>query len=296
MNSILHSIKSMWGMMRKILEQYRAYYLPGLITFLVFFGISNVLNFSFSYMGNTNPEVAKAILVNFWGTILLQILKVLIAYGVIGALLGALVFCAVIEAGQTFHRSPGRRTAAGFTVGILVFSTMLQFCEKIIINPQLYVENFASHSWLFLSFQMFLTDNIHPLVFSVPLYIIMLLVVCFALKPVALREVKALFTRIISFRFRWYAAGVICVMIIFMVLYQQRVIFYEEDRRPNILILSSDAVRSDHFSANGYSRSTTPNIDRVINCSLQFRGVMTAVPRTFPSWVSILTSQYPLSH
>ncbi|HQP47184.1 MAG TPA: sulfatase-like hydrolase/transferase, partial [Spirochaetota bacterium] len=296
MNSILHSTKSLWGMMRKILGQYRAHYLPGLITFLVFFGISNVLNFSFSYMGNTNPEVAKAILVNFWGTIILQILKVLIAYGVIGALLGVLVFRAVIEAGRTFHRSPGYRTAAGFTVGILVFSTMLQFCEKIIINPQLYVENFASHSWLFLSFQMFLTDNIHPLVFSVPLYIIMLLVVCFALKPVALREVKALFTRIISFRFRWYAAGVICVMIIFMVLYQQRVIFYEEDRRPNILILSSDAVRSDHFSANGYSRSTTPNIDRVINRSLQFRGVMTAVPRTFPSWVSILTSQYPLSH
>ena len=33
--------------------------------------------------------------------------------------------------------------------------------------------------------------------------------------------------------------------------------------RPDIVILMVDALRADHLGVNGYSRSTTPNIDRL---------------------------------
>ncbi len=297
MRIFIRLAQSLWGTMKKFLAEQKVYYLPGMLTFLVFFVISNALNFSISYMGNTNPEVAKAIIANFWGTILLQVVKVIIVYCCIGAVLGAVVYRALLEAGRTFHVRISRRGAAGATVGILVFSAMVLFFEKIIINPQLYVENFASHSSLFSSFQMFLTDTVHPLFFSVPLYILALSVIGFAVKSViTIDALKRLPKRMLSFRYAWIGAGVLVVIVIISVLYQQRVIFYESGRGPNILILSSDALRPDHFSANGYSRGTTPNIDRILKRSLQYRGVMTAVPRTFPSWVSILTSQYPLSH
>jgi arylsulfatase A-like enzyme len=59
-----------------------------------------------------------------------------------------------------------------------------------------------------------------------------------------------------------------------------------------VLILASDALRPDHFTGYGYSRNTTPNIDKLINEGISFRNAFIEVPRTFPSWVSILTGRF----
>ena len=65
---------------------------------------------------------------------------------------------------------------------------------------------------------------------------------------------------------------------------------------PNILILGSDALRPDHFSGYGYFRDTTPSIDRLIRNGVSFTSAYIEVPRTFPSWVSILTGQFSATH
>ena len=33
--------------------------------------------------------------------------------------------------------------------------------------------------------------------------------------------------------------------------------------RPNVVLVVTDALRSDHMSANGYGRSVTPNLDQL---------------------------------
>ncbi|ADO74269.1 Arylsulfatase [Stigmatella aurantiaca DW4/3-1] len=66
--------------------------------------------------------------------------------------------------------------------------------------------------------------------------------------------------------------------------------------RPNLLILAADGLRPDHFSGNGYARPTTPHMDRLMHEGTQFRETVVQVPRTGPSWATILTSQWAGEH
>jgi hypothetical protein len=66
--------------------------------------------------------------------------------------------------------------------------------------------------------------------------------------------------------------------------------------KPNIFIIGVDSLRPDHISYLGYSRLTTPNIDDFLKNSIVFPQTITPLGRTFPSWVSLLTGQYPKSN
>ena len=65
--------------------------------------------------------------------------------------------------------------------------------------------------------------------------------------------------------------------------------------KPNVFIIGVDSLRPDHISYLGYPRLTTPNIDDFLRNSIVFPEAMTPLGRTFPSWVSVLTGQYPKS-
>ncbi|MBI5375553.1 MAG: sulfatase [Candidatus Schekmanbacteria bacterium] len=64
----------------------------------------------------------------------------------------------------------------------------------------------------------------------------------------------------------------------------------------NIILISIDTLRDDHLGCYGYSRNTTPNIDRLAGKSIIFKNVFAAAPWTLPSHVSIMTSLYPSLH
>jgi arylsulfatase A-like enzyme len=65
---------------------------------------------------------------------------------------------------------------------------------------------------------------------------------------------------------------------------------------PNLLILAADGLRPDHLSGNGYARPTSPNIDRLMREGTQFEDTVVQVPRTAPSWATLLTSQWAGEH
>ncbi|RKH53341.1 sulfatase family protein, partial [Corallococcus llansteffanensis] len=67
-------------------------------------------------------------------------------------------------------------------------------------------------------------------------------------------------------------------------------------QRPNLLILASDGLRPDHLSGNGYPRATSPNIDRLMDEGTRFSDTVVQVPRTAPSWTTLLTSQWAGEH
>jgi len=64
----------------------------------------------------------------------------------------------------------------------------------------------------------------------------------------------------------------------------------------NVLIVVMDTVRADHFSALGYSRSTTPNLDRLASQGVLFENAMSTSSWTLPAHASLLTGRYPFEH
>lgn len=64
-------------------------------------------------------------------------------------------------------------------------------------------------------------------------------------------------------------------------------------RRPNILIISIDALRPDHLGCNGYQRPTSPRIDAFAAQSVVFERVIAQSSRSIRSIPAVFTGRYP---
>lgn len=67
-------------------------------------------------------------------------------------------------------------------------------------------------------------------------------------------------------------------------------------RPPNILLISIDTARADHFSAYGYERDTTPVLAALAREGALFESAFAPSATTAPSHASLFTSAYPLAH
>jgi hypothetical protein len=65
--------------------------------------------------------------------------------------------------------------------------------------------------------------------------------------------------------------------------------------RPHIILIGLDSLRPDYLSYGGKKGKglATPHIDQFIKTGVVFTDAYTPLARTFPAWVSILTSKYP---
>lgn len=64
----------------------------------------------------------------------------------------------------------------------------------------------------------------------------------------------------------------------------------------NILLITLDTVRADHLSSFGYSRPTTPNIDRIAREGVLFDKAFATASWTLPSHASIMTGRCLYEH
>ncbi len=65
---------------------------------------------------------------------------------------------------------------------------------------------------------------------------------------------------------------------------------------PNIVLVTVDTLRVDRVSAYGYERSTTPNVDALLNAGARFSQARVPEPLTAPAMGSMLTSLHPHEH
>ena len=65
---------------------------------------------------------------------------------------------------------------------------------------------------------------------------------------------------------------------------------------PSVLVIVIDTLRADHLSGYGYSRSTSPNIDRMAEQGTLFENAISASSWSLPSHVSLLTGLYQFQH
>jgi arylsulfatase A-like enzyme len=66
--------------------------------------------------------------------------------------------------------------------------------------------------------------------------------------------------------------------------------------KPNVLLVTIETLRSDHVGIYGYSRNTTPNLDRLARQGAWFRTAVAQAPFTLPSIASLMTGRTPPSH
>ncbi|MGH9360231.1 MAG: sulfatase, partial [Terriglobia bacterium] len=64
-------------------------------------------------------------------------------------------------------------------------------------------------------------------------------------------------------------------------------------RSPNIALIVLDTVRADHLSCYGYSRPTTPNLDRLAARGVRFENAIAPSSWTLPSLAAIFTGLLP---
>ena len=66
--------------------------------------------------------------------------------------------------------------------------------------------------------------------------------------------------------------------------------------KPNVLLIVADTLRADHLGSYGYSRSTSPNIDRLAQEGVVFDSAIAPSSWTQPTHASILTGLYTYQH
>ena len=287
---------------RKFLARTSPAWFPGVLAGTFLFLYALIVNMSLSYMGNTSKGVMEIILANYKSLIGFFFLKILLTYLVIGAAVSSIVYL-VISVTKPGKLSFKKIILLNTCITLTLF--LLQFCKHCIQYPQLYIDTFYNKNPVFHSIQEFMTNNLSPAFFGV----IQLIIIAAGIILVTIH----VFNRII-FRFPLLfpalririspslkRGGLVSIPVALLLIIIISMVFFlhgeqREQQNPNIIILASDALRPDHFSGFGYERPTTPSINRLIENGTSVDGVYTTVPRTFPAWVSILTSQYPVQH
>ena len=65
---------------------------------------------------------------------------------------------------------------------------------------------------------------------------------------------------------------------------------------PNILFIVMDTTRADHLSCYGYSRETSPYLDRIAGEGALFKKAISTSGWTLPAHISMFTGLYPYEH
>jgi arylsulfatase A-like enzyme len=70
----------------------------------------------------------------------------------------------------------------------------------------------------------------------------------------------------------------------------------DDESRPNVILLTIDALRADHLSLNGYERDTAPTLTRLAQEGANFPQACSQATITVRSMASLFTSLYPQMH
>ncbi len=64
----------------------------------------------------------------------------------------------------------------------------------------------------------------------------------------------------------------------------------------NVLLVTFDTTRADHFGCYGSAGARTPNVDALAAEGVRFARAFSAIPLTTPSHSTIMTGKYPIAH
>lgn len=252
----------------------------GLLVFIALYTLCALLNMKLGYQGNESAALQDRVWNEFRGVVLGQVGRLILAYTVLGMALGAWM-----GAGLWALRVSRRSVFWGSALACLATEIPWVLADMA-HHPHLYAATlYERAAWT--KALLLAMSGTSPTPWRVA-----------ALLTVAWVPLAVLFSGGLRPR-RWVWAPPALVSLLMLGYAGWR---YQEPPaprtgpRPNLLILASDGLRPDHFSGNGYARPTTPHIDALMREGSQFRETVVQVPRTGPSWATLLTSQWAGEH
>lgn len=69
-----------------------------------------------------------------------------------------------------------------------------------------------------------------------------------------------------------------------------------KEEKKNVVLIGIDALRADHLGCYGYGKATSPNIDNLQKKGITFENAFSCFNSTDPSFTTILSGKYPVSH
>ncbi|MDY7228384.1 sulfatase family protein [Hyalangium rubrum] len=257
----------------------------GLLVFLALYTLCAVLNMKLGYQGNASRLLEEWVWSEFRGVVLGQVGRLILAYTVMGLALGAWLGAGLWAVGVS-----RRALFWGSALACLAVEVPLVLAD-LAHHPHLYAATLYERAGWTQSLLLAMSGA-SPLLWR-----------AVALTPVVLVPL-ALLVRGLRGPARWgHVPGSLAVLLGLGWLGWEawaQAPASSRPGRPNLLILAADGLRPDHLSGNGYDRPTSPNIDRLMREGTRFRETLVQMPRTAPSWATILTSQWvgqhPLRH
>lgn len=268
---------------RTVLRATLAGALPGALAYFGLFALCLAAHSRPEYLGVEDDALAGKVVSLFHDELVAHQLGLLASYLGIGALVGLATF-GYVELVRRVARWPYHRwrhlfwTALGILVVHSWFVVRSAARHPAVYEPQV-------HNSLFLGVLFWLAVDV------LPRWLVDLLGVAAALSTATLALV--LVARRAGLRPSRAAApaGVLGVAALALVFTHPAAV--APSARPNILILAVDSLRADMLD---HDPPVTPNIDALARGGVRFDNAYSVMPRTFPSWASILTGLYPHHH
>lgn len=250
--------------------------LTGALFFVLLFVAALLINAGFSVMGVQNAEITKLVLSSFWPYVLLAQAKLLLAYVLVGALIG-------LSADVLARCSRVRFLVVGPLWITAVTGWFL--AAGIRAWPQLYAETLYDRGGLPRQLQLFITHVLPAWVIPAT-GILLAVVLCAAAARTVLRKparrrvvIPAAIALLLALLLGRSTAGM-------------RAYLNPPPARPDaphVLIIAADSLRND---AVGRTR----HIAALADDAVVFNQHYTSLPRTFPAVISLLTGKLPVTH
>lgn len=271
---------------------------PGLAFYLGLFIWSVLTREGFAAFGVRDASIEKLVFGQFFGTVVSVQLQILSAYAVLGWTLGALAGQVVRWGPRAFGwRAPVAWWARwGAVLALLAIGHFVQLGRAIAEYPQLFTESLYDHGGWRASLQVALTELpvwAFDLVRGAILGGSLLLIVAGLRRDGYLAAWWSRWRRVPerARRFCVVGAAVVLVVVLAWRLWPVR----SSGDGPNVLFIAVDSLRADRLSLFGAKRPT-PAMDGLARGGAAFERAYVSLPRTFPSWTTLLTGQWPYRH
>jgi arylsulfatase A-like enzyme len=268
----------------------------GALALALLFGL-DFIGATLDFMGFTDEKATNLILHRYGAQIARDQLKILATYVVVGAVLGGVGALIGGWWDRVRRRRPTtrRRIVRGVLAALAGHAYL--FVRSVVHYPQLYSEAFYDRGGARRAAMVWLTQHATARVLD---GIVALLLLTLVGLPLATGVGRSLARRWIHVAtttraVRWAtAAGLVLAVCVVGVAAHRRATVHG-GRRPNILVLAVDSLRADHvFSPDAGQRF--PTLASLAARGVRFREAHVTVPRTFPSFVTLLTGRYPHHH
>ncbi|HUT55050.1 MAG TPA: sulfatase [bacterium] len=265
--------------------------LIGALIYIILFAYCLAAHFGFSVMGVTDPELSRLAQVYLLKPVILFELRVLAAYLAIGAGAGLIAAAMTRGIAHLFPRLMSRPLQLMKLIGIILVLHVLVFARAVVLYPQLFTEFMYEKGGFWKQLQIFLTDRVGLAPLDAAL--VLVLAAGFALWAAAVASSwkgQGVLRRRLGIAASTAAAAFIFGALLWW--WPAPI----TNHGPNLIIIGADSIRPDHLSAYGYGRDTSPALKELADAGVRFDQAYVQLPRTFPSWVSLLTGEYPFSH